>query len=467
MRINPGRPGPGRLSGAGVPKGCDAMHARTTGRVAAGALFLGALAHAQSDNLLTNPGFEDGTRAPDAWTIAEAPRGVAIRRDNRITNDGRGSLKLSKSVNSYFPPAGAAQTLERDPSWRAIRLEADVRTVRATKLVLDVQFAGDGQEAHEWAAYIGAEQEGDPPVTHDWTRYSGVVQVPDWARTVTIAVQIWGPGSAWVDNIHASPVEGAEPAPDQAPDAAPDSAPTIPAAAPDDEPEIADAPPGEDITIAGDANKRYILHNPAGEAPAGGYKLLVVLPGGDGSADFAPFVANVAARAMPEGYIVAQGVAPVWTDSPDRIVWPTKNLPGENMLFPTEQLVEDIIRDVRGRHALDAGNIYVLGWSSGGPASYASTIRAGSPVRGAFVAMSVFKPEMLPALGGAAGKGFYILHSPTDFIPMRFPEDARDRLTRSGARTNLVPYEGGHGWHGDAFGMIRAGVEWLEKNAGG
>jgi hypothetical protein len=26
-----------------------------------------------------------------------------------------------------------------------------------------------------------------------------------------------------------------------------------------------------------------------------------------------------------------------------------------------------------------------------------------------------------------------------------------------------VTYEGGHGWRGDVFGMIRAGVQWLDE----
>ncbi|MEZ6242119.1 MAG: hypothetical protein R3B57_03670 [Phycisphaerales bacterium] len=426
---------------------------------------LAALAPDPDHNILSNPGFEDGVRDPDAWTIADPPRGVSIRRDNRITNSGKGSLRLSKSADNFFPPAGATQTLDRNPSWHALEVGADVRAVRATKLVLDVQFSGDAQDAHEWAAFIGAANPDDPPVTHDWKHYSGIVAVPDWAKKVTIAVQIWGPGTAWVDDVSAVPVDaptpGATPAvPDKEPDA---NNPGDEAPAPD----AADAPKGESITIAADARKQYVLYTPPSEAPRNGYKLLIVLPGGDGSAEFSPFVGRVAANALPDAYIVAQAIAPVWSDADDRIVWPTEKLPDENMAFSTERFVLDIIDDVKERHEIDPRNIYILGWSSGGPASYATTLTAGSPIRGALVAMSVFKPEMLPPLNAAAGKAFYILHSPQDFIPMRFPEDARDRLARAGAKTKLEPYEGGHGWHADPFALIRAGVEWLEKNAGG
>jgi len=27
----------------------------------------------------------------------------------------------------------------------------------------------------------------------------------------------------------------------------------------------------------------------------------------------------------------------------------------------------------------------------------------------------------------------------------------------------LVTYEGGHGWHGDVFGHIRKGIEWMQE----
>jgi hypothetical protein len=35
-------------------------------------------------------------------------------------------------------------------------------------------------------------------------------------------------------------------------------------------------------------------------------------------------------------------------------------------------------------------------------------------------------------------------------------------LRKSGAITELVPYEGGYGWHGDVYAQIRRGIRWLE-----
>ncbi|MCH8165217.1 MAG: TlpA family protein disulfide reductase [Planctomycetes bacterium] len=80
------------------------------------------------------------------------------------------------------------------------------------------------------------------------------------------------------------------------------------------------------------------------------------------------------------------------------------------------------------------------------PAAYATSLAPKTQVTGSFVAMSVFKLDLLPPLGNADEHAYYILHSTDDFIDMRFPEAARDRLAEHGAVTKLVTYEGGHGW---------------------
>ena len=95
---------------------------------------------------------------------------------------------------------------------------------------------------------------------------------------------------------------------------------------------------------------------------------------------------------------------------------------------------------------------------------YATSLRSGTRVTGSFVAMSVFKAEHYLSLENARGHSYYILHSPQDFIPISMAETARDELRGLGAKVELRTYEGGHGWHGDVYGEIRRGVEWLETN---
>jgi predicted esterase len=187
----------------------------------------------------------------------------------------------------------------------------------------------------------------------------------------------------------------------------------------------------------------------------------VIFPGGDGSEEFNPFIRNIYANALPHGFLVAQAIAPRWRDDANRVIWPTRGLPDDAMRFSTEDFLDAIIADVKSRAQIDDEHIYALGWSSGGPPVYAAAMREKTPLRGAFVAMSVFKPEQLPTTESLNGRAFYILHSPTDFIRMVFPEKAVSILSTRGAAAKLVTYDGGHGWHGNVFGNIRAGMEWL------
>jgi predicted esterase len=119
---------------------------------------------------------------------------------------------------------------------------------------------------------------------------------------------------------------------------------------------------------------------------------------------------------------------------------------------------------VKKRAKIDKRHIYTLSWSSGGPAAYAASLTKDTPITGSFVAMSVFYQGMLPSLKLAKGKPYYIYHSPVDEV-CKYPiaVRARDALREAGATVEFVEYAGGHGWHGDIFGDIRIGIEWLEK----
>jgi predicted esterase len=232
--------------------------------------------------------------------------------------------------------------------------------------------------------------------------------------------------------------------------------------------DVADIPARE-LKAGGDADKRYFLIGPKkdAKAPAEGYGLVLILPGGDGSADFHPFVKRIYKNALPDGYVAAQPVAVQWTDG-QQIVWPTKTNPVDKMKFTTEEFVEAVIADAAKNHKIDRKRILTLSWSSSGPAAYAASLRDGSSVTGSLVAMSVFNPKYLPPLKGAKGHAYYLYHSEDDRVcPYRMAEQARDKLTENGAKVRLETYEGGHGWRGDVFGDIRNGVEWLEKNLRG
>src|SRR5262249_2852170 len=142
----------------------------------------------------------------------------------------------------------------------------------------------------------------------------------------------------------------------------------------------------------------YFLVGKADRAPAGGFRLLVVLPGGDGGADFNPFIRRIYKNVLNERWVIAQLVAPQWDgDQFDSVVWPTERLKYPTAQFTTEDFVNDVVAAVKARVKVDPKRVLLLGWSSGGPPCYASAARKGSPVTGAFIAMSVFKPDQLPA----------------------------------------------------------------------
>jgi predicted esterase len=226
-------------------------------------------------------------------------------------------------------------------------------------------------------------------------------------------------------------------------------------------------PKPEDVLVGGHAQQRYLLHGPGADAkaPSGGWRLLVVLPGGDGSAEFAPFVGRIRENSLGGDWLIAQIVAPKWS-AEQVIVWPTRRSPSAGMEFGCEELFAAVVKDVAAKRELDPRYLFTLSWSSSGMLAYGLGLEPEYGVTGSFVAMSVYKPDGLPSLKGAKGQRFYILHSPEDRIcPPPMAEQARDELERADAIVEYATYAGGHGWHGDPFGNLRRGLSWLEKQA--
>jgi predicted esterase len=240
-------------------------------------------------------------------------------------------------------------------------------------------------------------------------------------------------------------------------------------AARDDEPDDIKDVKSQDLRAGKDSQKRYFLIDPPkdAKAPAAGFGLIVVMPGGPGTADFHPFVKRIFKNSVPPGYLVAQPVAVKW-NAKQEIVWPTardKDQRIEGQKFTTEEFVGAVIDDVDARHKLDPARVFTLSWSSSGPAAYAVSL-SNPKVRGSFVAMSVFKPDRLPPLGGARGHAYFVYHSPDDRVcPYRMAKQAAEDLPKNGATVTLKEYDGGHGWRAGLYDDIREGITWLEKNS--
>jgi predicted esterase len=232
-----------------------------------------------------------------------------------------------------------------------------------------------------------------------------------------------------------------------------------------DDEDVADIK-SQDLRAEKDPKKRFFLVGPhkGVREPKKGYGLIVALPGGDGGAATHSFIKRIFKHSVPEGYLLAQPVSVKWNDKQE-IVWPVEKNRVEGMKFSTEELVDTVIRDVSGRHKVDPARIFTLTWSSSGPAAYAVSL-TNKKVRGSFIAMSVFKPDLLPPLEKAKGHAYYLYHSPDDRIcPYRMAEQAVKDLKKNGAEVTLSTYKGGHGWRAGLYDHIRDGVRWLEKNS--
>ncbi len=228
--------------------------------------------------------------------------------------------------------------------------------------------------------------------------------------------------------------------------------------------DVADIP-AVDHYIKGHPKKRYVLigHDPEAKVPKKGYGLIVILPGGPGGIEFHGFCKRIHKNAIPKGFLSVQLVSPAWTEwSAKNLIWPTEKSNYKQAEFSTEEHLIDAVAEVQKLVKIDKQRIYAFTWSSGGPAVYATSLHKKSPLKGSFIAMSVFQPGTLPSLKRAKKQRYYILHSPEDFISIEQAELARDELAKHKAKTTLVTYEGGHGWHGDMYGMMRAGFAWLE-----
>jgi predicted esterase len=230
--------------------------------------------------------------------------------------------------------------------------------------------------------------------------------------------------------------------------------------------DVADVP-AQKLSVGSNEKMRYFLIGPNknAAAPKEGYKLLVVMPGGDGGEDFHPFVRRLHKNSLSDEFLTVQPVAFNWTPQ-QQIVWPTRTNQVEGQEFSTEDFVEAVIRDASQKHPVDKNSVFTLSWSSSGPAAYALSLAENTPVKGSYIAMSVFKPDTLPPMTAARGHAYFLDHSPDDQIcPFRMAQAAEKALKENGAAALLNTYDGGHGWHGDIYARVQEGIEWLETQA--
>ena len=175
-----------------------------------GALSLAAVAAAASavasevPVAFRNTGMEEGTGTPAGWQKGPAVAGVQQVWDQKIAHGGKASLCLRKTAQRYFPIAQWSQFVPIAPenAARKLKVRCWVKTEAVTKAIVDVYYQGSSpQPGHAWAIFLGQKQDTDPILTHDWKLYEGVVEVPANSSKIGIALQIYGPGSVWFDDL--------------------------------------------------------------------------------------------------------------------------------------------------------------------------------------------------------------------------------------------------------------------------
>ena len=231
-------------------------------------------------------------------------------------------------------------------------------------------------------------------------------------------------------------------------------------------PEIQDNISVQRCYAGGNAKQQYFLMRQRKPTKlADKYGLVVIVPGGPGTADFLPFGANVlTAVAIPDDFVVVQLVAPQWRPGADRIVWPSHVFPDEKAEFTTEAFLAAVIDEVTTKEPIDERLVFTLGWSSSGHVLYSASTRVPK-VRGCVIAMSRFLLGRSVETDKLKGKAYYLYHSPEDKVcPFAEAELAVKTLKEHGAEAKLISYKGGHGWvpftyYGD---RIREGILWLK-----
>ncbi len=160
---------------------------------------------AREENILANPGAEKGDDDPEGWEQGQEIEGVKYSWDKKVAFEGKASLSIAKTAKRYFPIAQWSQTVSRAGDLPVVEVSAQVKAQKMTKAVLDVIFLdkNDQSISHQWAAYVGSKANGDPPASHNWKKYSGRVDIPPGAVKLCVALQVYGPGKIWFDDIRA------------------------------------------------------------------------------------------------------------------------------------------------------------------------------------------------------------------------------------------------------------------------
>jgi beta-lactamase regulating signal transducer with metallopeptidase domain len=159
------------------------------------------------NTLVSNSGMERGSGGPADWLMGANLNGVHYLHDHAVSRRGTSSIAIRKTANNFYPIAEWSQLVhEQVPAdARTLNFSAWVKSENVHKSIIDIQFTDENDNwTHEWLAYIGARNPGDAPAQHDWKLIEGSVPIPEGTTSLTIALQMYGPGTVWFDDVSAN-----------------------------------------------------------------------------------------------------------------------------------------------------------------------------------------------------------------------------------------------------------------------
>lgn len=217
-------------------------------------------------------------------------------------------------------------------------------------------------------------------------------------------------------------------------------------------------------TLASLPKSLFFVMAPKKPASGGGkHGLVVVLPGGDGSREFLPWVEGSLLAQRPDDCAGVLITSVTWTPE-QKVIWPTSDSAVQGMQYTTEQYVRAVLADVEQTLPVDPARRVVVAWSSSGAAMHPLMAVEHGPFAKAYIAMSIWPPGLVN-LASVKGRRYVLDQSPDDqTTTFSHARDAYAALTKAGAIVRLSTYAGGHGWQDDPLPRFRAGLEWLLSN---
>lgn len=206
----------------------------------------------------------------------------------------------------------------------------------------------------------------------------------------------------------------------------------------------------ERFCVVGDTSRQYSLLGPKqSTAPERGYGLIVALAPGDGGTAHLPLLQRLYNEAIPDTYLLVQPIV----------------APSDAQAVTTDRFVSAVIWDVSNRFPVNSEHVFLLAWSTAGPAAYRLSAEIVA-IKGTIIAMAPFDAAKFPGAERVRGKPYVLIHPRNDLVyPFEMAAQAEDNLRAQGARVQMLPSEGGHGWRTAVYPIVQQGIAWLENPA--